>query len=359
MKVLGITLENFKQFKKKYLDFRDSETGLAKDLIVLVGRNGSGKSTVLQAIAAMLGAATGRLKSPADLDWPGFNLTLANKAWQRPLSAELEVGFSVDEMNATVEYFKRTYIAQDPDAVPPAKHPNVRLRLEPEKQIVRAGTHSEVFQFHGLDYARIAVKHAPEGFALFKRVGTVFWYTEHRTTNSLTPTEANGEEMTFDIDLLRRRLSDYMVFHERRVRDGRKLRMGERDLFEELEKAYQTVFPTRRLDGPVPQAEIDNVLAEPWFYLYEENGRSSYELSEMSGGERAIFPMLFDFANWNIHNSVILIDEFELHLHPPLQQGLLKALRNLGENNQFIITTHSDAVAEVVPDQAIYRLEAD
>lgn len=357
MKVLGITLENFKRFQKKHLDFCDPETGLAKDLIVLVGRNGSGKSTVLQTIAAMLGAATGRLKSPADLDWPGFDLALANKAWLRPLSAELEVGFSVDEREATVEYFGRSYIAQDPNAVPPAKNPKVTLRLDPEKQCVWAGTHSEFYQFHGRDYARIAVKYAPERSDMFKRVGTVFWYTEQRTTNSLTPTEANGEAITFDISLLRRRLSDYLAFHERIERDDRKLRIGERDLFAELERAYQTVFPAHRLDGPVPQAEIDNVLAEPWFYLYD--GVRSYELSEMSGGERAIFPVLFDFANWNIHNSVILIDEFELHLHPPLQQGLLKALRSLGENNQFIITTHSDAVAEVVPDQAIYRLEAD
>jgi predicted ATP-dependent endonuclease of OLD family len=338
------------------LNFRDLETGLAKDLIVLVGKNGSGKSTVLQSIAAMLGAATGRLKSPADLDWPGFDLALANKAWQRPLSADLEVGFTADEVQATQDFFERTYIAQDPNAVRPGRSSVVKLRLDPETQLVWAGTRSEFYQFHGRDYARIAVKHAPEGFSMFKRVGTVFWYTEHRTTNSLTPTEANGEEISFDLNLLRRRLSDYMVFHERIRRNERKLRIGERDLFAELEKAYQAVFPTRRLDGPVPQAEIDNVLAEPWFYLYDSF--RSYELSEMSGGERAIFPMLFDFANWNIHNSVILIDEFELHLHPPLQQGLLKALRNLGENNQFIITTHSDAVAEVVPEQAIYRLEA-
>jgi len=78
----------------------------------------------------------------------------------------------------------------------------------------------------------------------------------------------------------------------------------------------------------------------------------------MSGGERAIFPILLDFANWNIHNSVILIDELELHLHPPLQQGLLQALRALGENNQFIVTTHSNAVANVTPKDALYRLEA-
>jgi len=66
--------------------------------------------------------------------------------------------------------------------------------------------------------------------------------------------------------------------------------------------------------------------------------------------------MLFDFANWSIHNSIVLIDELELHLHPPLQQGLLKALRNLGNNNQFIVTTHSDAVTQIVPDESIRRL---
>jgi ABC-type branched-subunit amino acid transport system ATPase component len=44
------------------LDFTDSETGLAKDLIVLIGMNGSGKTSILQAIATTLGVATGRLK---------------------------------------------------------------------------------------------------------------------------------------------------------------------------------------------------------------------------------------------------------------------------------------------------------
>jgi len=77
----------------------------------------------------------------------------------------------------------------------------------------------------------------------------------------------------------------------------------------------------------------------------------------MSGGERAVFPILVDFANLNIHNSVILIDEIELHLHPPAQQVFLTALPKLGKNNQFIITTHSDYIEQLVPDAHIIRLE--
>jgi predicted ATP-dependent endonuclease of OLD family len=70
----------------------------------------------------------------------------------------------------------------------------------------------------------------------------------------------------------------------------------------------------------------------------------------MSAGERAIFPMIIDFANWKVNNSIILIDEIELHLHPPLQQALISALPKFGNNNQFIITTHSDYVAYMVDD---------
>jgi predicted ATP-binding protein involved in virulence len=77
----------------------------------------------------------------------------------------------------------------------------------------------------------------------------------------------------------------------------------------------------------------------------------------MSGGERATFPILLDFMNWNIHNSVILIDEIELHLHPPMQQALLRTLPKLGKNNQFIITTHSDYVAQLVPESSIRIIE--
>ena len=76
----------------------------------------------------------------------------------------------------------------------------------------------------------------------------------------------------------------------------------------------------------------------------------------MSAGERSIFPILMDFARWNINNSIIIIDEVELHLHPPLQQALIKALPKLGKNNQFIITSHSNSVAALFDENQIIRL---
>ena len=128
MKVQRLQLENFKRFHRQTFDFRDRETGLAKDLIVLVGQNGSGKSSVLQAIAAVLGAATGRLSAPGELDWPGFDLALANKAWARPASVEIEVEFSPSEVEATRALFARTEMGQDQDKTPP-REPRCQVAL--------------------------------------------------------------------------------------------------------------------------------------------------------------------------------------------------------------------------------------
>lgn len=355
MKIQNLHLKNFKKFKEKNLEFCDTETGLAKNLIVLVGKNGSGKSSILQAIAALLASATGRLQSPAHLKWPGFDWNLANAAWSPPLEIELQVSFSPDEIQATQEYFEQTPLALETDAIRPDSNRNVTLKLDMASLQVTAKSPSEFYQFRGRDYARMIFKKATKGFAIFKRVGTTFWYTEHRTINSLTPLIEQGKEIHFDMDLLRRRLSDLMGFHERIKRGEWQLQLGQRDIYADLAKAYKTVFPNRSFYGPAPRADIDEVLAEPWFYLHD--GNRPYELGEMSGGERAIFPILLDFANWNIHNSVILIDELELHLHTPLQHGLLRALRGLGENNQFIVTTHSNAIAAVTPKDSLYRLE--
>jgi energy-coupling factor transporter ATP-binding protein EcfA2 len=365
MHVESIRLRFFKKFRDAQFDFTDDETGLARPLVVLVGENGSGKSTVLQAIAATLGTATRRLHEPADLEWPGFDLGLAGNAWSLPSEVTLGVGFSDVELRATVEYFEKVPGLEDrPGIMPPSEDPSVTLTLR--EGHVRAGISQQYFQFRGREYAKQIVKLAEEGHRVFESVGTVFWYTEHRTSTSLTaemvvsPNDMgdlspNGGYLQYDENLLRRRLADLMQFHARVERGEYQLRPGQRDLFADIERAYATVFPNRRFEGSVPRSEVDEVLSEPWFFLYD--GHHQYELSEMSGGERAIFPLIFDFANWQINNSVILVDEIDLHLHPPLQQALIRALPDLGRNNQFIITSHSDWIVQHVPPECVCRME--
>jgi predicted ATP-binding protein involved in virulence len=92
-----------------------------------------------------------------------------------------------------------------------------------------------------------------------------------------------------------------------------------------------------------------------FFFLLERAGRV-FDIAEMSSGEQAVFPLLCDFVRLNVRKSVVLIDELELHLHPPEQQALLAALSKIGPDCQFVITTHSTFVEGAIPSEQETRL---
>lgn len=56
--------------------------------------------------------------------------------------------------------------------------------------------------------------------------------------------------------------------------------------------------------------------------------------------------------------SVVLIDEPELHLHPQWHDDFVRALRDVAPQNQYIISTHSERIAESVPPGRVLWIEA-
>ena len=61
--------------------------------------------------------------------------------------------------------------------------------------------------------------------------------------------------------------------------------------------------------------------------------------------------MLLQFATRRIHRSIVLIDELELHLHPLWQDRLYSSLSHLGDDNQYIFTTHSTHLRDTLREQ--------
>ena len=57
MKLARIAIENFRQIDSLALDFTDS-FGRVRDRTLLVGPNGCGKTTILDAVAAAIGPTT-------------------------------------------------------------------------------------------------------------------------------------------------------------------------------------------------------------------------------------------------------------------------------------------------------------
>lgn len=74
---------------------------------------------------------------------------------------------------------------------------------------------------------------------------------------------------------------------------------------------------------------------------YRDDDGHVRQFSELSSGEREVVILTFDIVTQNPSDCLILIDEPEVHLHPELTFRLIKALKAIGESNQYFLFTHS------------------
>jgi predicted ATP-binding protein involved in virulence len=79
------------------------------------------------------------------------------------------------------------------------------------------------------------------------------------------------------------------------------------------------------------------------------DGECDYRYDGLSSGEQMVLLFLLRFVSEHIHKSIVLIDEVELHQHPLWQRKLLNMLPKMGRDNQFILTTHSAYVRDIMP----------
>ncbi len=82
-----------------------------------------------------------------------------------------------------------------------------------------------------------------------------------------------------------------------------------------------------------------------------EEGDRQYPLSMAATGEQVVLDYLTQFVHPRpVNNSLILIDEPELHLHPKWIRQLYRALPQMGHGNQFIMTTHSPELRQLAAE---------
>lgn len=128
-----------------------------------------------------------------------------------------------------------------------------------------------------------------------------------------------------------------------------------KDYIKDLERRFAELFPGTTFRGTMPREGVEAPGAKDFYFMLERDDRL-YDLAEMASGEQAVFSMLYDFIRLNIRRSVVLIDELELHLHPPAQQALYAALPKLGSDCQFFITTHSEFLTGIIPREQEVRI---
>lgn len=339
MKIKKLTLRNFKRFDSKVINFVTADEKKINDFTVLVGENGSGKSSILEAIILLIASKTRANFDIKGFDYPGYDYS-SLRSGKTALKCSAQIELTELEINATFDYAKR--LQQEGGSLGlPSKNTEVTLELDYEH-----GTVKEVkskYQLSGHQHAKQLSAYTEDKNSLFDSVGNIYWYHDGRNSFHVSDSVTNDIS---HLNSLRTFLANAYTYHIALLDKRRTLKPGQFDFYEKLEGLFSRVFEGRKLVGSAPDFDLYESAPAPDFFL--SDGKNEYEIGSMSAGERAIFPMLLDFARWNINNSIIIIDEIELHLHPPLQQSLVRILPKLGNNNQFIITTHSDDVLRAV-----------
>jgi len=336
MKLISINLEN-------YRGVHCLEMPLDNKLTVLTGSNGSGKTTILDAVAILLSWITARTRS-----LKGSGRSLSEKQIQNGMKAA-----KISAVGATPQPIHWQLVK-----VRPGQKVDITTDMtELKKFILQLRdniTESDELCSIPL-FAYYPVNRAVLDIPLRIRIAHNFQLLE-AWDNSLTSA------------------ANFKAFFEW-FRQREDLENENRTYLESQNKPEGWEFPDRQLNAVrhalsefLPEFSDFKVRRKPLRMTVFKKGEE-LNVEQLSEGEKCMIALVGDLARrLAIANptsssplagdGIILIDEFDLHLHPLWQRWMLRLLPQIFTNCQFIVTTHSpQAIGEVNAEQlrVLYR----
>lgn len=92
---------------------------------------------------------------------------------------------------------------------------------------------------------------------------------------------------------------------------------------------------------------------------FKNSAGKTFDINNLSSGEKQLFVRIMSLKMMNANNSIILIDEPEISLHPGWQQKIMKIYEKIGDNNQVIAATHSPHVVSSVKKESVILLKKE
>lgn len=122
-------------------------------------------------------------------------------------------------------------------------------------------------------------------------------------------------------------------------------------LTDTLKELFDTFFPDKKFLGPQPTGEGN------LNFPVQVGAEATHDLDELSSGEKEVLYGYLRMRNTAPKDSIILLDEPELHLNPRLIRGLPQFYRKhltVALNNQMWLVSHSDALLREVVGKTGY-----
>ena len=129
--------------------------------------------------------------------------------------------------------------------------------------------------------------------------------------------------------------------------------------FENLEKLLKKIFADETVGLGFDEDTFE-------FHI-SQKGKEPFDFNTLSSGYQAVLDIVLDIImrmqkqtqrsfNFNVP-GIVLIDEIEAHLHLELQKNIMSFLTTIFPNIQFIVTSHSPFILNSIDNVVIYDLE--
>jgi predicted ATPase len=333
MRLEQLKIENFRGFESLTLDFHPEVT-------VLVGANGSGKTTVLEAVVLVLA----NLLAPEDQGALYFAATDYRPGTDRS-AIDVRLGLADQRIELGVELKVQ-------------RHPNGRVKQ------------AEEFYHHG------SLERYYESSASARSVPIACCYDVERHARDSTPRSRDAIYRA-PRDAWNDAWNTKAGFHElfQWIREREDIENATRvDKPEAVD--FQLDAVRRAIEALLPGYTRPRVLrpSNPEAFglnkpsLTVEKAGRVLAFDQLSHGERLLVALAGDIARRLaianpesddplLGEGFVLIDEIDLHLHPEWQAKVIPALRRTFPNVQLVVTTHSLIVLSYVPSECVRLLE--
>jgi predicted ATP-binding protein involved in virulence len=327
MKLQTLTMENFRACEQLELE-------LGSRLTVLLGNNGSGKTSVLDGIAIGLGAVLTHLPSVSGIT---FRKSGDIRQQGNLLAPYTRIGLEMPNRLKWDRVKRRDKSKITAMATPPPVGLKGLEAYLDESVIDRLNAGEEyelpIMAYYGVSRAVLEVPLRRKGLP-----------KEHTRLEALSQSlEAQSSFRSAFIWFYNKENEEHRLQKEKRSFD---VTLKELDA---VRRAINQVFP----DISNPHIELN-----PLRLAVTINGET-LDLMQLSDGYKTLLGLVIDLsmrmglANPHLKDplsaeAVVMIDEVDLHLHPSWQQRVLADLLRTFSNTQFILTTHSPFVVEAL-----------
>lgn len=333
-----LSLENIKCFEKVTLKFGDKHA--PKKWVTLLSENGSGKTTILQAIALMLaGPESASQLLPRPIGW------LKSEGSAGKISARLHKdsndsgSFGVDKKRTAFGYSLHVS-GKEPLTIRNKPYTTPGIHESPDK--VLGWLRQNAFSPQSDGWFAV-------GYGAFRRLTRSHQVivpsleSPTRYTNFLTQFSEQEGLSAFEQWMI------YLDYREAKEQDKNAKAQKEMGV-----SAINELLPSGvRFDSIDIEGRI----------LFDVNG-SKVSTVALSDGYRSVLALAGDLV-WRMitafpksasplaEKGIVLIDELDIHLHPVWQRYIAGWLRKQFPNIQFIVTTHSPMVAAGAGEDAL------